>query len=161
VWVEIEGKIHRDEKLTISDFAAAGLSLIPVGGNELSKGFKALALKVPKKIGIRIVRKGLDIDATRKFLKMLAKQKNPLLKKTGKYHDKEPYYEVLRDSGCLKKGKYIRLDPAHARAPGANTEALPHGHIEIYREKGERFIEIGKCVVEDYGGKDYTFVLKD
>ena len=49
LWAELEGKVHRDEKLTTSDFVAAGLSFLPVGGNALGKGVKALAFKAGKK----------------------------------------------------------------------------------------------------------------
>ena len=43
LWAELEGKLHRDEKLTTADFVAAGFSFIPVGGNALGKGVRALA----------------------------------------------------------------------------------------------------------------------
>ena len=49
LWAELEGKVHRDEKLTTSDFIAAGLSFLPVSGNALGKGVKALAFKAGKK----------------------------------------------------------------------------------------------------------------
>ena len=79
----------------------------------------------------------------------MASAKNPMLQKTERIIQNEPVYKVLKDTGCLKKGQFIRLDAAHSRAPGVDTSALPHGHIEILRRKGEKFVEVGKCIVED------------
>ena len=147
-------------KTPVSHPAFVGASNATTSSKELQQSFTLFSKKlsqnaaksktvIPDKVGrfttVKNGRIGMNVDAVRKHLKDLTNDKNPVLKRV---NNEAGIYQVMQDSGCLKKNQYIRLDDAYVQ----DVTFCPHAHIEVLKTSNPRNRQLlFECIIDENG----------